>query len=74
MPGPFEVNLTRATSSAIEVDERAVVDATCQNGKITTQGGDIQPSLTLERGEVGHVMTLNIAWEGSISYWPVACL
>src|SRR5215471_3002907 len=50
---------------AIEVDERAVVYTTCQNGKITTQCFDIQHSLTLKRGYVGHVMTLNMAWEGA---------
>jgi hypothetical protein len=59
---------------AIEVDERTVMYATCQNGKITTQCIDIQPSLTLERGYIGHVMTLNMAWEGSMSRWPVVCL
>src|SRR5262245_28084650 len=51
---------------AIEVDERAVVYATCQNGKITAQCFGIQHNLTLERGYVGHVMTLNMAWKGSM--------
>jgi hypothetical protein len=60
--------------STIEVDERTVVYAACQNGKITTQCFGIQHSLTLERGYVRHVMTLNMACKGSMSCWPVACL
>jgi len=51
---------------AIEVDERAVVYTTCQNGKITAQCFSIQHSLTLARGYVGHGITLNMAWEGSM--------
>ena len=59
---------------AVEIDERTVVHATCQNGKITAQCLDIQCGLTLERRQIGHVMTLNVAWEGSMLRWPAACL
>jgi hypothetical protein len=51
---------------AIEIDERAVVHTTCQNRKITTQCFDIQCALTWERGHIGHITTLNVAWGGSI--------
>jgi hypothetical protein len=46
---------------AIEIDEWTVVHATCQDGKVTAQCLDIQCGLTLERRQIGHEITLNVA-------------